>query len=135
MLVRLLAFAAVVLLSEVAASQAATDAEKCEAARLKLAGKYAQCLLGAEAKGILKDEIADFTKCSTKYDEKCAAILAKYGAECPLPADCASIKVIHHDHDAAALRRRSRCRRRRRRRDRKRRRLRRLRRARESGGV
>jgi hypothetical protein len=77
-----------------AATEAATPAEKCEAARLKLAGKHASCMLKTEASAILKAEVPDYTKCTAGYDSKCAAIAAKYGSECPLPADCASIRVI-----------------------------------------
>jgi hypothetical protein len=91
---RLVAFTASLFLVVAPAAHAATDAEKCEASRLKLAGKHAQCMLKAEATGILKDTAPDFAKCTTKYDEKCAAIALKYGASCPLPADCASIRDI-----------------------------------------
>jgi hypothetical protein len=95
MVVRRLVFtAASILLAVVPAAHGATDAEKCEASRLKLAGKHAQCMLKAEATGILKNAAPDFAKCATKYDEKCAAIALKYGASCPLPADCASIRDI-----------------------------------------
>jgi hypothetical protein len=85
MIIRLLAFSAL-LLTGFTGAEAATDSQKCEAARLKLAGQYSLCLLKAEAVGILKSAAPD--------DTKCAAAQAKYGAECPLPADCASIRTI-----------------------------------------
>jgi hypothetical protein len=94
LIIRQLVVATFSLLVASAAAQAATDTEKCEAARLKLAGKHAQCMLGAEAKGILTAAAADFSKCATKYDTKCAAIQSKYGAACSLSNDCATVKDI-----------------------------------------
>jgi hypothetical protein len=84
----------VLLLAAFAGAEAATNSEKCEAARLRLAGQRSLCLLNTEAVAILKATVPDFTRCTTKYDTKCAAVQSKYGASCPLPADCASIRTI-----------------------------------------
>lgn len=73
------------------ADAAPTAAVKCEAARLKLAAKYASCTLKAEAKALLKQIPLDLSSCEQKYDEKCAAVEAKYGAACP-PTGCALIR-------------------------------------------
>jgi len=73
---------------------ATTDAVKCEAARLKLAANYASCTLRAEATALVKGTTADLATCAAKYDEKCAAVAAKFGAECPSPGDCGSIREL-----------------------------------------
>lgn len=85
---------AVVLGLAVSSQAAVSDSVRCEAARLKLAGKHASCLLKAEAVGLMKAAPPDLASCTEKFDEKCAAIEARYGSECPLPADCPSIRGI-----------------------------------------
>ncbi len=43
---------------------------KCNAAKVKEAGKYSFCRLKAESKAIKKAEAPDFSKCDSKYGEK-----------------------------------------------------------------
>ena len=51
------------------AQAAATDQEKCAAAKLAAAGKYTACRTGADKKAALNGTTADYSKC----DEKQAA--------------------------------------------------------------
>lgn len=70
------------------ASAAVSDAVKCQAAKMKLAGQYAFCTLKAEAAALTKQLPLDLTKCQTQYDAKCAKLETKYGSACPTPGDC-----------------------------------------------
>jgi hypothetical protein len=47
-----------------------TDAEKCEATKNKIAGKYAFCRAKAEAKAIKKGIAPDYTKCDAQLGDK-----------------------------------------------------------------
>ena len=69
-------------------------AVKCEAARLKLAAKYASCTLKAQAAAVGKQTAVDLSGCVQKFDDKCASVEAKYGADCPATPDCASMRDI-----------------------------------------
>ena len=56
-----------------------TDAEKCEAAKLKESGKYVSCRLSADSKGVKKGVPSDYSKCDTKFSGKWGKIESKYG--------------------------------------------------------
>ena len=57
---------------------ALTDAEKCQAAKLKAAGLHASCVLTAQSTAVKKGELADFTKCNQKVEQA----FAKAGMSC-----------------------------------------------------
>lgn len=65
----------------------ASDAEKCEAAKVKHAGKYASCRTNAEAKAIKKGREPDYSKCDSKLGDKFDKAEAKWGEECPTLGD------------------------------------------------
>lgn len=64
-------------------AHAASDAEKCEASKSKVAGKYYFCREKAEAKAILSGKPVDYTKCAAKFDEKWDAAENKVPGVCP----------------------------------------------------
>ena len=70
----------------------ATDAEKCEATKLKIAGKYNFCLLKADAKAVKSGKPVDYTKCDTKFFVKFSDADAKYGVSCPTSGDVVGIQ-------------------------------------------
>lgn len=63
------AVAGVVLMSS-GAALAVDPAVKCEAQKLKIAGKYAFCRMQAEAKANAKFEAPDFSKCDAGFEQK-----------------------------------------------------------------
>jgi len=71
---------------------AVTDADKCQADKLKRAGQYNVCRLKADGKGIKKGDPPDYTKCDEKIAEKFSAAETKYGAECPTSGDVTNIQ-------------------------------------------
>jgi hypothetical protein len=50
-------------------ARAVDPALKCEAQKLKVAGKYAFCRMQAEAKAAAKLDTPDFAKCDAAFDE------------------------------------------------------------------
>jgi hypothetical protein len=76
-----------------AAGAAATpQGDKCEAAKLRAAGKKALCRLKEDAKAVL-GKTADLAKCSTKLSEKFTAAETAGGPECPTTGDAAGIEA------------------------------------------
>ena len=72
----------------------ALDADvKCSSAKVKEAAKYSACLLKAESKAIKKGEVADFSKCDSKFSEKWQKAESKAGGECPTENDEAAIQA------------------------------------------
>lgn len=64
-------------------SAAAVDpAVKCQIQRLKLAAKYASCLLSADAKALATGAESDRASCDTKFQEKWGILEAKLGESC-----------------------------------------------------
>ena len=89
-------FGAVVALAALWAGAAAakpTDAQKCEAAKDKAAGKYSACRLQADAKGLLKALPPDYTKCDAKQLAAWTKAENKYGGACPSSGDQGAIKT------------------------------------------
>ncbi len=66
---------------------------KCEAAKIKTAGKYTGCLMGTYSKAVKKGEVPDFTKCDSKYSDKWAKAESKGGGACPTEGDEAAIQA------------------------------------------
>ena len=64
------AMAAIFSFTITSTTQAADPAVKCEAGKLKEAGKYANCRMKADSKAYKKDEVPDNTKCFPKFSDK-----------------------------------------------------------------
>jgi Protein of unknown function (DUF1566) len=71
---------------------AVSDADKCEAAKLKVAGKYDFCRLKAEAKAVKTGNPVDYSKCDAKFTDKWATAEAKGGGMCPTNGDAANVQ-------------------------------------------
>jgi uncharacterized protein DUF1566 len=69
---------------------AATPADKCEAAKLGTAGKYAFCRLKADAKALKTGGSPDYSKCDAAFAAKWAATETKAAGACPSTGDQAS---------------------------------------------
>lgn len=80
------------LIATAEAVLAATDAEKCEVAKNKIAGKYAFCRQSAEAKAIKTGTAPDYATCDIKFADKWASAEADGGAMCPTDGDQSSIQ-------------------------------------------
>ncbi len=81
-----------------------TDADKCEADKMKRAGKYAFCRMKAEANAVKKGEAPDYTKCDEKLAEKFGKAETKWGAECPTLGDVGEIQdQVTADSDCLAV--------------------------------
>jgi hypothetical protein len=76
------------------AARAGDPAVKCESGKLKEAGKYGNCRLKADSKGVKKGEAADYTKCVDKFTDKWGKVETKAGSTvCPSEADVGSIDL------------------------------------------
>ncbi len=75
-----------------AAQAAPTPAQKCEAAKLSAAGKYAACRLAAEKKAVLKAIPPDYTKCDDKYTTAWGKAETKYTSACPSSGDQSKVQ-------------------------------------------
>ncbi|MGH7790099.1 MAG: DUF1566 domain-containing protein [Candidatus Binatia bacterium] len=84
-------------------AQGLTAAERCEAAKLKEAGKYGFCRLKAEAKAVKTGDAPDYSKCDTKYGSKWPAVESSGGGMCPSNGDQAVIQsfITQHTDDLA----------------------------------
>jgi len=82
---------AVVLVPAVARAISAGD--KCEADKLKTAGKYAFCRLKAEAKAVKTNTAPDYSKCDEKYGDKWGVVEGKAAGACPVTGDAAMIQT------------------------------------------
>jgi hypothetical protein len=60
-----------------------TATERCEAGKLKVAGKYGFCRLKAESKAAKTGGVPDYSKCDQKYAKKWQVIETKGGGMCP----------------------------------------------------
>jgi hypothetical protein len=95
---------AVALLWATSASAGPTDAEKCQADKLKRAALYSACRLKAESKAVKTGDPADYTKCEEKIVEKFGAAETKWGVECPTSGDVGDIQgQVTADSDFVAL--------------------------------
>ena len=83
-----------------------SPADKCEAAKNKIAGKYALCRQKAEAKAIKTATTPDFTKCDPKFSQKWGAAETAGGGSCPTQGDEPAMQsciTAHASEVAAAL--------------------------------
>jgi len=72
---------------------AVTDAQKCQAAKLKITGKYAFCRLKAEAKAVKTGDPVDYTKCDSTFGLKWGKAETNGGGMCPTNGDAGSIQT------------------------------------------
>jgi hypothetical protein len=72
---------------------AVDPADKCEADKLKEAGKYGFCRLKAESKAVKKSEPADYTKCDANIDKRWPLIESKAAGACPTSGDQAAAEA------------------------------------------
>ena len=89
-----------------AGAQAASDAEKCAAAKNKVAGKYAFCRQKAEAKAIKTGDPVDYTKCNASYGTKWGSAETSGAGMCPTMGDQTEMQTCitaHTNRVAAAL--------------------------------
>ena len=87
-------------------TQAVSDAEKCEAAKNKVAGMYAFCRQKAEAKAIKTGAPVDYTKCDTSYGTRWMSAETNGGGMCPTNGDQSAMQALitqHADDVATAL--------------------------------
>lgn len=68
-------------------ARALSAADKCEAAKNKIAGKYLYCREKAEAKSIKTGTAPDYTKCDAAFSLKWANAEAQAGGSCPTTGD------------------------------------------------
>lgn len=74
------------------AGAAASNADKCSAAKMKVAAKYASCRMAVDAKAATSGATPDYTDCVTKQTSGFAKVEDKYGADCPTTGDHASVQ-------------------------------------------
>lgn len=83
----------------------ADDTIRCEAAKNRIAGKYASCRQAAVGKGLLSGSGGDFARCDTQLAAKWTTAESAGGLNCPTTGDRASIQgvVTAHSATVAAL--------------------------------
>ena len=85
---------------------AVSDPDKCEAAKNKVAGKYAFCRQKAEAKAVKTGDPVDYSKCDASYGDKWMSAETNGGGMCPTMGDQAAMQsciTAHTNRVAAAL--------------------------------
>ena len=75
------------VLAAASGALAQSAAERCQAAKLKLAGKYALCRLKAEAKAVKSGSVADPSRCDSSLAQKWSAAESSAGGACPTAGD------------------------------------------------
>ncbi len=85
------------LLSTGSAAAGPTDAEKCEADKLRRAGTHAFCQMKAQSKFVSRGDAAklasDLAKCDVKIADKFGKAEARWGGECPTVGDVGAIQT------------------------------------------
>jgi len=105
-LLRLTGSFAVAVLFIASNGWAADPAVKCETSKLKETGKYANCRLKAEAKGVQKNQAPDYSKCEANFTGKFNGAESKAGmGVCPSESDEPTInaRVTTETAEIAAL--------------------------------
>ena len=88
------------------AAAALTPADKCEAAKNNIAGKYGFCRQTAEAKAIKTGAPVDYSECDTHYSLKWMKAETDGGGMCPTNGDESAMQsciVVHTGKVASAL--------------------------------
>ncbi len=73
-------------------AEAVTPAQKCQATKLKVTGKYAFCRLKADAKAVKTGQPADYTKCVATFQTKFADAETEAGGQCPTQGDIGGVE-------------------------------------------
>lgn len=89
----LIALSVAVLAVGAGSAHAATNGEKCAAAKMKAAAKYSSCRLSADSKAESSGEPADYTKCDSQQASSWQKAEDKYGVECLTSGDQATIQA------------------------------------------
>jgi Protein of unknown function (DUF1566) len=79
-------------------AQALSDADKCEAAKNRMAGKYAFCRQKAEARAIKTGNAPDYAQCDAKLNQKWTSAEIVGGGMCPTNGDELSIQACIAAH-------------------------------------
>lgn len=88
------ALMAVLLVS--GSAHAASPAAKCEAAKLKIAGKYSLCRLKVQGKEVKTGLVgrADFATCDAAFADKWSKAETKGGSSCPTSGDAGRVQLL-----------------------------------------
>jgi hypothetical protein len=89
----LITAAAAIALLNFGSAHAASQADNCEAAKLKIAGQYDFCQLKAQATAVKTGGMPDYSKCNTKFGQKWMAVETAGNGMCPTTGDAASIQT------------------------------------------
>src|SRR5437870_5033692 len=73
-------------------AMAITNGDKCAAAKMKAAAKYASCRIAADAKAKGTGDAADYTKCNDSQAASWEKIEGKYLTDCETSGDQASVQ-------------------------------------------
>jgi hypothetical protein len=94
-----------VLLATATTASALTPTEKCEADKLKAAGKYGFCRLKAEAKAVKTGDPVDYGRCDEKYADKWGKIENKAAGMCPPNGEQSTVQevITQQTDDVAGL--------------------------------
>lgn len=93
-----------IVLGAAVSAQAQSAAQHCQAAKLKIAGKYALCRLKAESKAVKNGAVADYSRCDSAQAQKWHAAESGAGGACPTDGDQAAVRDrLAADADAVAL--------------------------------
>lgn len=82
------------------AAATASDADRCAAAKMKSAGRYAVCREKADAKAQLTATTPDYSKCDARQLSTWTRIEANFGANCPTSGDQADVQAAVTDFTA-----------------------------------
>ena len=87
----------------IGAARAVAKTDKCEAMKLKIAGKYGLCRLKAQATGIKRGTLPDYAKCDEMFLRRWSAAERKAGGQCPSTGDDRSVQafIIQNANDLA----------------------------------
>lgn len=97
-------FTAVAMTWAATVALAITPAEKCEADKLKRAGKYSFCRLKAESKAIKTNSAPDYSLCDLKLSQKWTDAETVGGGMCPTNGDLGTMqaRITGDANDVAA---------------------------------
>ncbi|HSQ01492.1 MAG TPA: hypothetical protein VL049_30080, partial [Candidatus Dormibacteraeota bacterium] len=73
-------------------------AERCRAAKLKIAGKYEYCRLKEAAKAAKSGNAPDYAHCDDRFNDSWAAAEANGGGACPSNDDATAVQAHIAQH-------------------------------------
>lgn len=80
----------------------ASDAEKCEAAKLTAAGQYSKCRFSSAKSALLRGASPNYSACDERYDTRWAKAETNFGAACRTSGDRAAV-ASYSSASASAL--------------------------------